>query len=251
MKRILLIAGTLLGILVVALVIFLFTGLGGAIKAIVETVGSRATGTKVTLASADVSLTSGEGDLKGLVVGNPPGFKSPSAIELGQIRVKVDTSTVTSKTVVIKEVLIDGPKLTYELGVGGSNLGVIQANVAKLGGGSGKKTPEPEPEPAPGGGTKVIIEDLIVRGGRVSASASFVEGKELAADIPQIHLKDIGKAEGGATGEEVAQKLLGELTRKALDAAAGLGVEKLKDKAASAIDDALGDVLGGKKKKDK
>ena len=265
MKRILLIVGALLAVMVIGLVVFVFTGLGGAIKAIVEGVGSKATGTEVTLASADVSLTSGDGTLKGLVVGNPKGFKTPSAIELGQIHVKIDTSTVTSSTVVVKEILIEGPRLTYELGAGGgSNIGVIQDNVAAMGGGSGggggskgagggKPSGEPkEKEPKSESGTKLIIEDLVVRGGHVAASASFLSGKDLGAPLPDIHLRDIGKSEGGVTSSELAKRILDALTHGALDAVKGLNLDSLEKAAGGALGGAIKsatDILGGKKKK--
>jgi hypothetical protein len=209
----------------------------------------------VTLASADVSLTSGEGTLKGLVVGNPKGYKTPSAIELGQIHVKLDTSTVTSSTVVIKEILIEGPRLTYEVGPGGSNIGVIQENVAALGGGGSKGGAKPSAEPkekepkSEGGGTKVIIEDLIVRGGHVGVSASMLEGKDVGAELPEIHLRDIGKAEGGVTGEVVAKKLLEALTKGAVDAVAKLKLGDLEKKAEDRAIEGVKDALGGKKKK--
>jgi len=263
MKRILLIVGALLAVMVIGLVVFVFTGLGGAIKAIVEGVGSKATGTEVTLASADVSLTSGDGTLKGLVVGNPKGFKTPSAIELGQIHVKIDTSTVTSGTVVIKEILIEGPRLTYEVGAGGTNIGIIQDNVAALGGGSGgggskgtgggKPSGEPkEKEPKSESGTKLIIEDLVVRGGHVAVSASFLSGKDLGAPLPDIHLRDIGKSEGGVTSSELAKRILDALTHGALDAVKGLNLDSLEKAAGGALGGAIKsatDILGGKKKK--
>src|SRR6516165_5920555 len=99
MKRLILIVGGLVVVALVALVLFALFGLGGAIKAAVESVGSSATGTKVTLSSADVSLTTGEGRLTGLVVGNPKGYATPSAFELGDVNVALDTSTVTSDVI--------------------------------------------------------------------------------------------------------------------------------------------------------
>jgi hypothetical protein len=263
MKRALLLVGGLGVVLVLALVVFVFTGLGAAIKSVVEGVGSAVTQTDVKLASADVSVTSGEGMLKGLVVGNPKGYSTPSAIELGEIKVSLDTSTVTSDTIVIKEVLIDGPHLTYEIGPGGSNIGVIENNVAAYGGGAkesgggkgGKSSGGGPREPSGAkaeGGKKVIIENLIVRNGRVDVSASFLKGKSVGAALGEIHLKGIGKASGGATPSQVTQLLLGALTKSALDAVAGLNLDGLK----KGVGDALGgavegvkDIFGGKKKK--
>ena len=268
MKRILLIGGAVVGVLIVALVVFLFTGLGAAIKAIVEGVGSEVTKVDVRLASADVSLTSGEGELKGLVVGNPKGYNTPNAIELGQIKVKLDTSTVTNDVIVVKEVLIDGPHLTYELGPGGSNIGVIQSNVdaftggsgggggggggGKKGGGQGGGAGKGAPPAKEEGGKKVIIEKLLVTNGRVDVSAAFLKGKTLGASLSKIELHDIGKESGGATAGEVAQKILSALTGSATDAVGKLDLEGLAKGAGGAIGDTIGgvkDLFGGKKKK--
>jgi hypothetical protein len=248
MKKLLLIGGGLAGLLVVALVVFLLTGLGAAIKAIVEGVGSQVTKTEVRLASADVSLTSGEGELKGLVVGNPKGYGTPSAIEFGLIKVRIDTSTVTNDTVVVNEVVIDGPHLTYELGPGGSNIGVIQSNCEAFSGGPGKGAPPAEEK----GGKKVIIERLLVTNGRVDVSASFLKGTTLGSSLGKIELRDIGKQSGGATAGEVAQEVLSALTSSAIDAVNKLDLDGIKKGATDAVDGAVKDVkdiLGGGRKK--
>ena len=255
MKRILLIVVGLGVVLGAALVIFLYTGLGAAIRAAVEGVGSRATQTEVNLAFASVSLTSGEGTLKGLVVKNPKGYSTPSAIELGEIHVRLDTSTVTSDTILINEIVIDGPELTYELGAGGSNIGVIQRNVdAFSGGSSGGGTSGDRKDKVPakdGGGVKMIIEDLIVRNGRVNVSAGFLKGQKLGAGLGEIHLRNIGKSTGGATAAEVAKEVLGALTDSALDAVRGLNVSGLAGGVTETIGGAVEsvkDIFGGKKK---
>lgn len=273
MKRLLLIVGILGVLLVAGILLFLLTGLGAAIKAAVESVGPEVTRTEVKLASADVSLTSGEGTLKGLLIGNPKGFATPSAIELGEIRVKIDTSTVTSDVIVIKEVVIDGPEVTYEVGSGGSNIGVIQENVNSFtggDGGGGSKAPgggrkrggggaSEEPAAAGSGdapGTKIIIEDLVIRNGRVSVSATFLGGKKLGASLAEVHLTNLGKDSGGATAGEIAKEILGALTGGVMDAVGTLNLDSLAKGVTDTLGGALGgaldgatDILGGKKKK--
>jgi len=237
MKRILLIVGLLVVVAVAALVIFVFTGLGGAIKAAVEGVGSRATGTEVTLASADVSITSGEGRLTKLVVGNPKGYGTPSAFELGDIRVKLDTSTVTSDVIVIKEVVIESPGVTYEVGPGGSNIAVIQANVDAFSKGLGVGGGEDKSAPAPAdksGGKKFVVQDLYVRAGNVAVSAPFLAGKKVTATMKEIHLHDLGKAEGGATSAEITQELLRAMTHGVVASVGDLGINELKESLKSA-----------------
>jgi len=236
MKRIVLIVVGLVVLAVVALVIFVFTGLGPAIKAAVESVGSRATGTQVTLKSADVSLTTGEGRLTGLVVGNPKGYGTPSAFELGDIRVKLDTSTVTSDVIVIKEIVIESPGVTYEVGPGGSNIAVIQANVDAFSkglgvGGDGKPASAPADK---SGGKKFVVTDLYVRAGNIGVSAAFLAGKKVTATMKEIHLHDLGKAEGGATSAEITQELLRAMTQGVVASVGDLGINELKDSLKSA-----------------
>ena len=72
--RLVLIAVVVLALLVVVGVHFF---LDGAIKRGVETIGPKLTKTQVTLNNVSLSLLSGSGKMKGLVVGNPEGFKTP------------------------------------------------------------------------------------------------------------------------------------------------------------------------------
>jgi len=263
MKRLLKIFAVLAVLGIVAVTIFVFTGLGHAIKAVVEGVGSRATGTTVTLKSADVSLSNGDGRLTGLVVGNPKGYGTPSAFELGDIHVTLDTSTVMSDTIVLKEVVIDAPVVTYELGPGGSNVGVIQANVDAFtkgfgGGSSDEKKPssdekKPASAPADKSGKKFVIEDLYIKSGNIGCSASFLGGKKVCATLAEIHLHNLGKAEGGATSGEIAQEVLGALTKGVTKSISDLGIgpltdglNALKGQGGTLLEKAKG-LLGGKK----
>ena len=77
----------------------------------------------------ELDLTSGKGALRGLKVGNPEGFETPSAFQLGAISIKVDTGATSGEKIVISEIVIDKPDVTYELGGGGSNIDAIQKNV--------------------------------------------------------------------------------------------------------------------------
>jgi uncharacterized protein involved in outer membrane biogenesis len=242
----------LLVVVVAAVAVFVLTNLGAIIKSAVEKYGSEATGTSVTLSSADVSLSSGDGTLKGLVVGNPKGFASSSAFELGEISLKVDTNSVTTDTIVVREVVIQGPRVTYELGNSlSSNLEAIQKSVEAysrmLGGGGGGG----DAAKAEDGGKKMIIEHLYVRGGRVTLAATAAAaagGKSASADIPEIHLKDIGKASGGATGAQVTAIVLEELTKSSIGAAARGQFEKAAEGLLDKAGDKLKDILGGKKR---
>lgn len=152
--------------------------------------------------------------------------------------IEVDPSTVTSDIIVIKQILIAGPQITYELGDGGSNIDVLQANVKKhTGGGSSAKKAE---KPAASGdgkeGPKLIIENLIIRDGKVAVSAAFLKGKKLGSPLPTIHLKDIGKKKNGATPAEIADKVFTEIKNAATKSVKVLDLGKLQDLAKGGVD---------------
>ena len=233
MKKGLLIGGGLLVVIIIAGVITLLSSLDSLIKTAVETVGTEVAGVNVTLDKAEVSATSGKGSLSGLNVGNPDGFETDRAFNLGEISVTLDTATVTSDPVVIKEIVIAGPKVTYEVGGSGSNIDAIKRNVEafmKANGGDGSSSSS-----GGGEGPKLVIEHLYVRGGEISISATFLGGKTMTTPLPDIHLTDIGKDKGGASPGEIASQLIDKMTAGAGSAVGALDIEGMK----SAVTDAV------------
>jgi hypothetical protein len=247
MKKWLYIGGGAVAVIGAAVVaVFLFSG--SILKTIIEDTGSKATQAKVTLDKVSLSPMSGEGALKGLVVGNPAGFKSAQAFKLDLVSLKVDTSTITNDVIVVKEVVIAGPDVTYELSdTGDDNIRTIQKNTqafaggGKPGGGAPAGKPAPSPEPAAKGEKekKVVIENLYVRGGKVAVTATALGGKPLGTALPDIHLTNIGKSSGGATGAEVAEQVIGAIAKSAQSAVSKIGVDQLKGLAGGKADELM------------
>lgn len=243
----------LIGVVVVLLilgggVVYVFMNAGGIIKQVVEDVGSEATQTKVSLNKVDLSIQSGEAALTGFQMGNPSGFKTAKAMSFGIVSVKIDPDSVTKDVIVVREIVIEKPEITYEFAsAGGSNFDAIQRNVdayAKskgAGGGSGGNQQASSSE----GGKKVIIEQLYVRGGKIGVSADFLQGKDMSADLPTIHLTDIGKKSNGATAAEVADQLLTEINKSATRVVSSMGVGKMMDAAKGAMGGATKMMEGG------
>jgi uncharacterized protein involved in outer membrane biogenesis len=214
-----------IAILIVAIAgaIFYFaSNLDSIVKAAIEKYGSAATQAKVSLKSVELSLTEGRGSLKGLVIGNPQGFSTPEAMSLGDISVSLDIGSLQSNPIVIKQVLIQQPAITYEYTGSGSNLQAIQKNVqayAASFGGGGQSGSAPAGDK--GAEKKVVIQDLLISGGKIGISAAALQGRSLSSTLPTIHLKDIGKDKGGASPAEVAQKVIGTISAEASQVAAG------------------------------
>src|SRR6266480_5525714 len=122
--------------------------LGAIVKKGVETVGPQITGTEIKLDSATLSLLSGSGKLKGLLVGNPEGFKTASAIKVGSVSVGVVAGSVFSDKVRVTQVNVQAPEITFEGGLKGNNLSKLLDHVQAAAGGSDKTSATPKEKSA-------------------------------------------------------------------------------------------------------
>lgn len=210
--------------------VFLLFSMDSLVTMAVEKYGSEALQAKVTLDKTKISATSGKGTLTGLTVGNPRGFETDSAFELGEISLQLDVGSITKDTVIIKEIIISAPEITYEMGTSGSNLDALQKNVGgQTGGGSGTSSDTKKPVKSNKNGKKLIIDSVIIRDGKINVSAVGLKGQKMSVKLPKVQLAGIGRDEGGASPAEVIKKLI-----DAINAAAGGAVKTLD----------LGKVLG-------
>jgi len=207
-----------LGAIVVILIVVVVVGiskLGPIVKMAVNTYGPRITGTELKVDDVGISLFSAEAKLKKFFLGNPKGFKSESAMKVGSVYVDVDEGSLTKDTIIIQRVEVVGPEITYEKRGKTDNFRALLANVQKNvpQGDSAKKEPEKE-----GPGKQLIINDFIIKQGKVNLAVEMPGGvlgdKEIKTDLPDIHLKDIGKKKGGASPAEVAQEIFAALYGK-------------------------------------
>ncbi len=244
MKKVLIGFGVVL-ILIIGGVIALYSNLGDIIKEAIQRYGSEATQAIVVVDSVDLDVTNGKTSLKGFVVGNPAGFKSNSAFELGNIAVQVDTSSLDSDTIIIKTVQIDGPRITYELGDSGPNVDAIKRNVDSYAKQfiSGDSTASSNQDAGPQ--KKIIIERLTITDGSVNVSAPFLDGKPLGTSLPTITLTDIGKDSGGASPADVIKRIIDEMTKGVGGAISGLNLDDMAKQASAKAQEALDGATAG------
>ncbi len=214
-----------IGILVVIIVVGLFI-VGASLNAIVKTgiatMGTQMVGAPVSVEDVDISLVSDGGrmraDVKSLVIKNPPPFQTPRAIVLPYVNIKVDRDSVLTNTIVIEEIIIDSPEITYEGSDRGSNLSRIQENVQgySMGGFADhseqtEQKKNAEQESAKEGAKKVQIARVVIINAKVNLSLTGLQGKSIQMTLPDIVLKDIGKQEGGVGFQEAGAQIFGAL----------------------------------------
>src|SRR4051812_7617409 len=164
-----------IGLLVLALLAVLAVHffLDSAIKRGVETIGPKLTKVEVKLASVSLSLLSGAGKIKGLVIGNPAGFKSPSAIQVGTASLALQPNSLLSDKIIIKSINVQAPEVTFESDLKSVNLKKILANLEEsTGGGSAKEPSKPKGngETTPKEQKKLQVDQFIISGGKVHVS---------------------------------------------------------------------------------
>jgi hypothetical protein len=224
----------LIGVIVLALIVgglvFLYLSLNRVIRSAVETYGPQVTKSEVKLGSVNVSPFTGNASLSNLIVGNPQGFKTPSAFKLGAMSMSLDVRSLLSDTVAIREIVVSAPEITYELGPGGNNLAALQKNVEAYAG-SGTKDGSATPQ-AQGAGKKVIIDRLRVEKSKLNVSVGTpLQTQSMTVELPDIELRDIGRKGQGVAMADVVEKILEEVNRQAAKAVANVDVKGLAEKA--------------------
>jgi hypothetical protein len=208
---------SILGIVIVALivlVVILFTTFGNkAIKVGIETGGTMAMKTPVSVQSVNLSLLGGTFEMAGLNVKNPSGYQHPDFMNLGKAFVELNIKSLMSDTIEIKKVQLDNIQLTLEQKtLTQSNLQEILNNLPKSEGTT--ETPDTQTKTS---GKKVIIKELVINGVEVKAKLLPIPGK---ADTVTIKLDPIVMNDLGDKPIDAA-----ELTGKILKAIAN-GIAK-------------------------
>ena len=241
MKKALIGVAALLVVVGVGLV-FVFSNLDSIVKEAIQTYGSEATKTTVSVADVKLELGEGRATISGLKVGNPAGFTDPNIFELGMISTKIDASTINQNPIIIDEIIIKAPAVVYEINKRGlSNADALKKN---LGGGGGGEASASEG----GEELKMVIRKLVVEGSTAKVRIAALGNMEQSVKLPRIVMTDIGKKSGGASAAEVAQQLSSKMLGNVTGAVSSLGVDKYLGKSADLFKGAagkLGETGGG------
>lgn len=240
-------------VLVVAAVVGIHFFLDDAVKRGVVTVGPRLTKTDIKLQSVSLSLLTGSCKLSGLVVGNPEGYKSPSAIQVGRTSVALEPKSLLSDKIVISTINVIDPEVTLETDLHANNLSKILANLEETTGGSNSESAQPK-DPAAQTKKKLQVDDFLISGGKLHVTVTSFGGRTASVKLPEIHIKDLGKGPDGITPAELTKRAIQELEKAAVSAATtaiadlskggvymsqdfGKGTTNTLDKAAKSIGD--------------
>jgi len=166
------------------------------------------------------------------VVGNPTGFKTPSAISIGKAAVSVQPGSLLADKIIIRSVEIRAPEITFEGNpFGDNNLKKILDNVNASAATSAPAPATGEARPA----KRIEVDDLLLNGIKVHAIITGAVSKDFNLTIPEIHLTDLGKNSDDITAAELTRKILSQITADTIKA--------VGDYAKTVVGGAVSDIL--------
>jgi uncharacterized protein involved in outer membrane biogenesis len=268
MKKKLLIAGGVLGGLVLAGLFIGYMMLNNIVRLAVEKNATQSLKVQTQLGRASVAPFAGDVSLTDLRVASPEGFTAGNMFMLGHLKVEVSYSELFGAPVKVASVTIDKPRLVIEQAGGKLNFMELAKNLK-----SDKPAPAPGDKSEP---IKVIINQIQMSGAEVVILPGIPGlDKPITLTIPPINLSNIGNADGAQTGEEIGRvvtELVQAIAQKAaesdrvppqvrellkldltnlraeLQGRLESEIDKAKGKAIDEINKGIGDILGGKKK---
>lgn len=215
-------------LLVVVGLCVVYVRLGLIVKSAAQAYGSKALGAPVSVGMVTVSPFSGKARVTNVTIGNPPGFTASSALRVRDIRVELDMASLRgSGPVIVRQVLIDGVEVTYEVGAAGSNVARLQKNLAAY------APSQPKEKSAAGRPVKLAL--FKATGAKTRLVVPQL-GQDREVALPDLELKDVGGS-SGATAQQAAQQILSALVSGAVRAAGGAG--GLLEEAKKALPGAL------------
>ena len=197
------IGGILIFLVVVIVVVIMF--LGSIIAGTMRTIGTKATGTKLSVKSVGISLLHGDLKINKLAIDNPPDYKVEQAFSFDLVHVDLDVNSLLTDTIIVNKVEIANVKIDFEPTLnGGSNLNDIKNNIMKFAGldkapeaDSKKESGEkPQDKKVEGGAAKkekkIIIKSFVINKGTIMVSSNLLK-TTIPVPLARMELTDIGK----------------------------------------------------------
>ncbi|MEK7678023.1 MAG: amino acid permease [Verrucomicrobiota bacterium] len=228
-------------LLLVAALVAVFFSLNSIVKKAVETVGPQLTKVEVRLGGVKLSPLSGRGQLNGLFVGNPTGYKTPTAIQVGEVNVSLKLGSLLSETIIVERIVIQSPEITFEGSLSGNNLSKILDNLETAT--AGEKAGKTD-LPAQKSEKKFQVKDVLIKGGKINLSRTLLGGKALTVPLPELRLQNIGTGDQAVTAAELSRQIMKSLltgVTKAVGEAlkdVGQGVKNIGKEAGQQLDKA-------------
>jgi hypothetical protein len=217
MKKLLIGLGVVV-VLVAGGAFLLLSNLDGLVKTAIETYGSEAVGSQVSVDSVEIDLTGGTAAIYGFSVANPEGFSDRVMISFSEVSVAIDIGTLNSEIISIDSIVARQPSALYESANGTTNIDTVSARFA----GSGNEEP-----------ADVTADESTVQLNIASILIEDIQAHMAGEGVPDLTLSlgDINLQSLQGTPNEIASQIMEPL------------MQQISANAASALLQATADML--------
>lgn len=189
-------------------------------------------GTRVEVNDVDIRPTDGKGSIHSVIIHSPKGFSEPYVLKLREVSFEVEARTLRDPVIHIIAVHIVAPDIIYEKRQNFSNIDALQKNINTYLGPSGDEPSNPK---------RLIIDEFRITSAHAQACAPDLANIRASATVPDIILRDVGKAQGGITPGQFGQLLASTIEKRVV---ATLNPTKLLTPSGNKLDK-LGNTVKG------
>ena len=166
----------------------------------------------------NIDLKNGSGEISGLKIRNPAGYKARNAFDMKVLRLGIDLATISSQPLVLNEVTIDSPEVNLEITAEGKNNLQELLNNIKKNAPRADETAAAEQES--GEPVLMTIKQLIITGVTFRSDNPLQKDSPKSGTLPTIKKSNIGGTQGttpGKVGEAIISELGGAILQQALE----------------------------------
>ncbi len=199
-----------LGIVVILIgggAVFVLSNLNSLVKTAIETYGSEAVGSQVSVGSVDINLTEGSAAIYDFSIANPPGFSDQMMLSFAEVSVDIDVSTVNSEMIGIDSIVAREPFVLYERANGTTNIDTVNARFAS------DEVDEPVDNTSADSELQLYIVSILVES--IQAEVAGEGLPDLTFDLGDIYLQELQ-----GSPDEIASQIIAPLMTQVSSSAA-------------------------------
>jgi hypothetical protein len=243
MKKVLVIAVSVIVVLVIVAVVGAMIALNPVAKRVVESSGSAATGVSTTVSAVNISILTGNVGVHELNIPNVEGYKTEHLMHTKSVHVEAKLASLLTDTLEVPTITIDGTHLNIEQkGIGQNN---VSGLLDKM------KANKSTQSAADSQGKKMRIGRIVLKDTTATVQTLPIPGKAstLEVKVPEIVLNDVTPDNAGSVATpEVIRRVLPAILAAVVQKGAGLIPDDLRNAIGGDVNQLVGQ-LGGEAQK--